>query len=245
MRVGLSSAAAPAASLAELLRACVLRGLPALELREGDAHGVHPGIGVAAAAGAREAAAAAGVSITGYRCFGCTADPRNLAAFSGALGAPLILALPGPTAARVAVAVRLAAAGADVLIATRSGITDGEAASAISQGLGLAWDADPDLEQLGTRAAALLAVAGPALRSVLMIGGGPETAMHEGRGVGELMARLALARYDGTFVLAPSTPRYRVAWDSWLGRRGGWGCGSLASDPSLVQLDNLTVQGAV
>lgn len=245
MRVGLSSAAAPGATLDELLGACALRGLPALELREGDAHGVHPGMGVAAASVARDAAAAAGIVITGYRTFAEVGDAAGLAAFGRALASPLILALPGPTTTRLAAAVRLLAAGADVLIATRSGLTDGEVASAISHGLGLAWDADPDLEHLGARTATLLDAAGPALRTILMIGGGPEAAMHEGQGVGELMARLALARYDGAFVLAPSTPRYQVAWDSWLGRRGGWGCGSRAADPSLVQLDNLTVQGGI
>ena len=40
MRLALSSAAAPDAMLEELLEAATRRGLEAVELREGDAHGV-------------------------------------------------------------------------------------------------------------------------------------------------------------------------------------------------------------
>ena len=42
--------------------------------------------------------------------------------------------------------------------------------------------------------------------------------MHEGRGVGELMARLALSGFGGMVILAPSSPRFHVAWATWLGR---------------------------
>ncbi|MFW6331581.1 MAG: hypothetical protein ACOC3J_07650 [Gemmatimonadota bacterium] len=28
----------------------------------------------------------------------------------------------------------------------------------------------------------------------------------------------------------------RVIWDAWLGRRGGWGCGSKVEDRTLVSL---------
>ncbi|HEU0077096.1 MAG TPA: hypothetical protein VFQ76_05560, partial [Longimicrobiaceae bacterium] len=43
MRLGLSSSAAPELALAELAAACGRRGLAALELVSGDAHGVSPG----------------------------------------------------------------------------------------------------------------------------------------------------------------------------------------------------------
>lgn len=240
--VGLSSAAAPDASLDGLLAACARRALPALELRPGDAHGVHPSEGTAAGLVARRAADSAGVELTGYRVLGVD-DEEALVAFGKALGAPLILSLPRDFSARLEAGARLDAAGIEVLIGIGAGDADHAAKAAVSRGLGLAWDADPSHDAVGTRGAALLELAGPALRSIRMLGGGPEAVMHEGRGVGELMARLALAGYRGAFILAPSGPRYRVAWDKWLGRRGGWGCGSKGSDPSLVQLET-TVGGA-
>ena len=43
-----------------------------------------------------------------------------------------------------------------------------------------------------------------------------------------MMRELALAGYGGSLALAPSDQRYRVVWNAWLGRRGGWGCGSKA-----------------
>src|SRR5690606_10272033 len=105
--------------------------------------------------------------------------------------------------------------------------------------LGLAWEVDPSAEDVSARIPALLRAAGPYLRHIRLLGGGPESVQHEGRGIGPLMAHLALAGYDGPLALAPSTARYRTAWSAWLGRGGGWGCGSKASDPSLVQLNRL------
>ena len=103
-------------------------------------------------------------------------------------------------------------------------------------GFEVAWDADGWGGDLGLAGARLLALAGPWLRHIRIAGGGPEAALQEGRGVGALMARLALAGYDGVLILSPGAPAYRVAWETWLGQRGGWGCGSRASDPSLVVL---------
>jgi hypothetical protein len=61
--------------------------------------------------------------------------------------------------------------------------------------------------------------------------------MQDGRGVGGMMRRLALAGYEGTLVLAPSTTRFRVAWQQWLGRRGGGsGCRSRNGDLPLARL---------
>lgn len=74
------------------------------------------------------------------------------------------------------------------------------------------------------------------LRYIRFRGGGPEAAQQSGLGVGALMARLALARFAGPLVLAPSTPKYRYIWHAWLGRAGGWGCGSKQADASLVSL---------
>ncbi|MGH7506725.1 MAG: hypothetical protein ACRELX_13785, partial [Longimicrobiales bacterium] len=76
-RLGLSSAAAPDASLDELISACARRGLAALELREGDAHGIETDDGASSSsAAAAERAAAAGVTIVGYRSTRPGRDPR-------------------------------------------------------------------------------------------------------------------------------------------------------------------------
>lgn len=211
MRLGLSSAAAPDAPLADLLEACARRGIAALELREGDAHGVRPGDPAGAAAAAAEAGAA-GVAISGYRL-----DPSPqtahaeaaLAELAAALGAPLI----------VGEAVRL----------------DGA--------VGVAWDADPLAGDVAAQGAALLERVGGRLHTIRLVGGGPETALNEGRGIGALMTQLALAGWAGTLVLAPSGRGYRVAWEQWLGRRGGTGCGSKVADPSLVQVVRRPARG--
>jgi hypothetical protein len=96
---------------------------------------------------------------------------------------------------------------------------------------------------LGDRVARLLDLFGRRLSHIRLLGGGPEAALHEGGGIGEVMGRLALSGYAGTMVLAPSSDRYRVAWQTWLGRRGGWGCGSRVSHPSLVQLSSTGAMG--
>lgn len=107
----------------------------------------------------------------------------------------------------------------------------------------MAWEADPANAPLGATAAALLSGCREALVHIRLLGAGPESAMHEGRGVGDLMARLALSGFGGMVILAPSSPRFHVAWAIWLGRRRGWGCGSRASEPSLVTLASPAVAG--
>ena len=252
MRLALSSAAAPTASLQELLDACVRRGLPALELEEGHGHGLDVGMARhEATAEARARAASQGVEIAGFRLatpLPLLADVTGLAAFARALGAPLLVPLAGgppagaagaagdewtdvPETARRLVA-RLAAAGAPV----RAVLPTIGATAADLPTLPLAWDADPSVTELSAPARVVLEDAGDRLVHIRLMGGGPEATEQEGRGVGALMARLALAGYEGTVALAPSSPRYRVIWDAWLGRRGGWGCGSHAEDRSLVSL---------
>jgi hypothetical protein len=105
-----------------------------------------------------------------------------------------------------------------------------------SAGRECAWEIDCNAFDPGDDAAEVLARLGARLRYIRLIGGGPEAVMQEGRGIGALMSRLALAGYNGALILTPSSPRYRVAWETWLGRRGGWGCGSEASDPAVVRL---------
>ena len=112
-----------------------------------------------------------------------------------------------------------------------------EAADAIAAvGLALAWDATPAETPIGAQAQTLLSAHSDRLRHITLLGGGPEAVTQEGRGVGELMGWLALSGFTGTVALAPGNPRYHVAWQAWLGRRGGWGCGSKSADRTLVNL---------
>lgn len=235
MRLGLSSAALPEASLEELLAACQRRGLEALEL--GDAAGQAAVSRLEALDGAAiaERARAAGVSISGVRSEG-DADEAAAARVASASGAPVLVAGGASGASRRERALRLGDLGVEAAVVVGGDVATDEVERILLSGGRLAWEADPGAGPLGAVAARLLRVAGESLAHIRILGGGPETAMQEGRGVGELMARLALAGYGGALILSPSSPRYRVAWETWLGRRGGWGCGGKSADPSLVSL---------
>ena len=234
MRLGLSSAAAPDADLEELTAACLRRGLAGLELRTGDAHGIAPDRSSLERAAAAAHAAAAGVVITGYRvCL--PGDPVRLARLAESLGAPILLDCEGDSEGdagartrRIPAALRLRELGAAVAIVVRGAAAAEDARAARDAGLSVAWDADPEAGSLAAQAEALLRDCAGALRHIRLMGGGPEVALHEGKGIGALMAQLALSGFDGELVLSPGSSRYYVAWESWLGRRGGWGCGSKA-----------------
>ncbi|ODT03983.1 MAG: hypothetical protein ABS52_06230 [Gemmatimonadetes bacterium SCN 70-22] len=244
MRSGLSSAAAPDAPLEALISGALRHGLAALELRAGDAHGVS-GVLAARHGAAREAvqlAEAARVAIAGYRDTGRD-DEEALVGLSRELGSPLLVDASTDLEERLARAVRLRESGAAVAVVVRGSTAAADAVVVAHRGLSVAWDADPAQGPLGATASQLLAHCSAALTHVRLLGGGPESVMHEGRGVGELMARLALSGFGGAVILAPSSTRFHVAWATWLGRRGGWGCGSHASDPSLVSLDSPPVAG--
>jgi sugar phosphate isomerase/epimerase len=236
MRLGLSSAAAPDAFFDELLAACLRSGMTGLELEAGHAHGIDVLLASPElAAAARARAASAGVTIAAFR----PEDARSarLPALALALGAPVLVPCDGAAAiaAKMPAGVEVLAvlpANGDPLAA----LDDLDTASPGGGALSLAWDADPAAGYLASSAAALLERAGRRLRHVRLSGGGPESSMQEGRGVGALMARLALAGFDGTVALAPSSDRYRVVWAAWLGRRSGWGCGSQAEERALVTL---------
>lgn len=240
MRLGLSSAAAPDATFQELLSVCQARGLGCLELGAGHAHGVEPGSARPDQAGAERAEAErAGIHLAGVRLAAADleADPGDLAAFALSLGAPLLVpagelgrAPRGLTTGLVRVVLppgRAALAALDAL--------DDDVRPASR--LPLAWDADPAAGDVSVVAGEILARAGRRLRHLRLYGGGPEAAAQEGQGVGALLARLALSGFDGSLALAPSSARYRVVWSAWLGRRGGWGCGSKAEDRNLVTLE--------
>ncbi|HEX6134684.1 MAG TPA: hypothetical protein VFZ24_12010 [Longimicrobiales bacterium] len=227
MRLGLSSAAAADVELADLVQACTQRGLSALELREEDAHGV-----AFADVPAAQTSLPAGL-IAGLYAREST-DAVRLARAAVALRAPVIVADEGTAARRVRLARSIAASGGGALPLMRGPARDWLDGVA-DQDPGYAWEVDPGITDLA-RDADLVLRAVRAPDYIRFIGGGPEAALQEGRGIGVLMGRLALAGYDGAVVLAPSSPRYRVAWSSWLGRRGGWGCGSKVADAALVRL---------
>lgn len=243
MRLTLSSEAAPDLSLAELLEAAARRGFAGVELVSGHAHGVDlrcPTVEllehVEAAGGPPRIAAFRAATPTEA----CSVEAALL---SRALRVPII-APPGELdgiALRRAERVYRALRGT-LLLAHRS---DPAAAAALGAAIretppgvfGLAWEVDPAIADLATAAQKVLDATGTLLSYVRLRGGGPEAAEQEGRSVGAFMARLALARYAGPLVLTPSTPQYLRAWGTWLGRHGGWGCGSKVADSSLVQLN--------
>jgi hypothetical protein len=247
MRIGLSSAAAPDASLDELFDACTRRGLPALELEAGHGHGLDVGDPVAAnAVEAGVRAAASGVLLSGYRvAHGDGVDPdvrgsdvEGMTSFALRLGTPLIM----PVDLALSLTRSQVADGVHLLVALPPGAAAAatldrlDAAGPVGAAMSVAWDVDPANSDVSLLAPEIMARAGWRLRHIRLLGGGPEGAAQEGRGVGSLMARLALAGFGGTVALAPSSDRYRVVWGAWLGRRGGWGCGSVAEERSLVSL---------
>jgi hypothetical protein len=239
MPLGLSSAAAPDAMLEDLFEAAARRGLGALELREGDAHGVGAEWGTSSIGRARQWAASAGVTICGFLALGPGHD-LSLARLSNALGAPVLLGGPGGLAGRLARASAIQAIGAVAAVVLRGDSAAEDAERAAAAGLMLAWEADPRMRALGDIAESLLERYPGRLRHVRLLGGGPEAAAQEGRGLGGLMRKLALAGYDGTLVLAPSAPRHLALWRNWLGRGGGWGCGSRTGQASSVHRSAVT-----
>jgi hypothetical protein len=243
MQLALSTAAAPDLALPALLDACRRRGLAGLELAAGHAHGVHSGLADAALRQIRNRAAEAGVPLLGYRVENLDeAGQPGTCRMAATLGIPLIVPLGALSAPELpALAARVAAAGAALVITHPTTVRDAARAHGLvtdgaSPAAGSCWEVRPgaDLEH---HARPVLAAAGHSLRLVRLRGGGPEAASQTGQGVGSLMAHLALARFRGPLVLAPSSPRFHQAWRAWLGRRGGWGCGSRSADATLVALN--------
>jgi hypothetical protein len=237
MELGLSSAAAPDATVAELVEACARRGLRVLELREEDAHGVRVGAERLVLAEAAALAAAGGVRIGALRVgLERAGQGADAAAAARALGCVLLAECTAAFADRLDLGRRWQAAGAPAALVVRGGGAVQEADAALAAGLAVAWDAVPG-EDLAGVAKPLLERCGERLVQVCVHGAGPEGVMHEGAGIGAVMRELALSGYGGGLVLAPSSPRYRTAWRTWLGRRRGWGCGGTGSDPLPILVE--------
>jgi hypothetical protein len=212
-----------------------------LELRAGDGHGIDArDDDRALVAQALTRAAAAGVTITAYRTDGAE-DTEQLARLSQALAAPILVSRECGIEERIERA-RAIMDGAGRALVLASGDASMWHAAVAAAGLDFAWEVDAACGDVSEDADLMLRQE-PALRYIRLVGGGPESTMQEGRGIGTLMGRLALAGYDGPLVLAPSSTRYRVAWETWLGRRGGWGCGGRSSAAELVRLPVRTVTG--
>lgn len=245
MQLGLSSAAAHDANIDALVDACARRGLGALELRAGDMHGVRADSTAEHIQAVRARAASAHIDIAGYWMAGAEGDP-GLASLGQHLGAPIISAVDEPLAVRLDRARRIGVLGAHALVGV-SGSASAWLSAVVHAGLDFAWEIDLGQYNPAADADAVLDAAGARLRYIRFVGGGPEAALQEGRGIGVLMGRLTLAGYAGPLVLTPSSARYRVAWAAWLGRRGGWGCGSRAEAADTVRLaprlPALTVEG--
>lgn len=229
MRLGISSAVAPEAEAEALVESCAHRGLTTLELRREDAHGI---IDAAAAEAVRAAAVARGVEIVGLRTD--NGDPA-MHAVARALGAPVILAGPAPLADRIAEAQALEEGGTAALVEVE-GAAEQWLDAVAPAGVAFAWTIDQTTTDPGGDLDAIRQAGLTPLYLRMAGGGGPESAMGEGRGFGSLMARLALDRYAGPLILSPGSPKYRVAWSAWLGRRGGWGCGSAGKSDGPVPI---------
>lgn len=238
MRLVLSSAAAPGATAAELADACRRRGLQGIEYTLSSEGGDEGDI-----ATLRTALAAEGVELSGILRSGLERSQIAAAAAESALaGAPVIVPAANFNWTLLPELVEVfAQAGTRLLLRHRSHpelvtelirvLGEFEAAPVI----GLAWEFRPSTDN-PQMVAQVMKIGGDQIRYVRMYGGGPEAHAQSGMGIGSVMGRLTLARFDGPLVLVPSEPRYHYVWSAWLGRTGGWGCGSKQADESLVTL---------
>ncbi|MEX2572112.1 MAG: hypothetical protein WD737_12500 [Gemmatimonadota bacterium] len=229
MRLALGSEALPESDLEDLLDASRRRGFAGVELVAGGAHGIGPTEPlVFGALRARHE------EIVAYRAADAEAATSAAGArLAGRLGAPVVSPAWRSKPGRLAKAAdHYAAAEGELLLSVPPRIAEVEAVRAEIEALdtgsiGIALDVQPmrdDLSAIQT----VLAAAGPRLRIVRLHGGGPEGAAQTGRGIGHLMAALALNRYAEVVVLTPTGKATLRMWAAWLGRAGGWGCGSKA-----------------
>jgi hypothetical protein len=233
MRLGLGSGADPDATAAELAEACARRGLHALEVSAADD---------AFASLDQFASADLGHGVTLVGILAAAAATEDATAMARRLAVPVIMDRGGDNgdnAAAVAAASVTAVANVSAVPLMRGAAE--EWLQLLPASMPFAWQVDESVPDPAGDAARLLRLgSGPVL--IRLVGGGPETALQDGRGVGALMRVLALAGYTGPLVVTPSSRRYRVAWSSWLGRRGGWGCGSSGDARTTTSLHLTGVQ---
>lgn len=218
MQLGISAEAAPGATLAELAQACTQRGLDAVEVR---------------ASASCVADEALDVRIVGVYCDDAEVTEAVMACGAAPGNGPLVLGGTQALDTRIAAARALRAQGVDAAVVV-TGPADAWMEPVRAGDCPYVWQVDESCaDPAGDAARIFDTVALP--RYIRLLGGGPEAAMHEGRGIGALIGSLAFRGYDGAVILAPSSPRFHVAWSTWLGRRGGWGCGSKADGPLALQ----------
>lgn len=99
--------------------------------------------------------------------------------------------------------------------------------------VGIAWEVRPSTDSLDDASAVLFATR-EVLGLVRLHGGGPEQRAQDGRGVGALLADLALSHYDKPIVLCPSRPETLPQWAEWLASKKSAGCGSKAEASGLT-----------
>lgn len=240
MRLGLSSASAPRASLEELITACVTRGFSALELRAGDWHGVDIALEPdGAAAAAADHAREVGVAICAYVADAGGNDLR-LARLSLALGAPLLVPNGAHALERCIALVEVGATALPLLDGDESAA---ELAAIDAAGFGIALDLHAELDDLVERMTRLQERFGTRLRHVRLRGGSTASVADEVGNIGGPVTRLPLAAYDGVLVFAPSVELEHVVRQSWLEQRDGSDRGGAADRPEEVSPGGVAAAG--
>jgi len=227
MQLGLSSDAAPDASVDELVATCARRGLAALELT------IWPGLHADQLFRSFDRQGDT-VRLTGLLSDD-TLHAQRLASLSRSTGIPIILQTAGDLHTGIRHTRTIIDYGGEARLFVR-GPAEQWLDQVVNAGLKFAWHVDDSCSDPGGDAERILQRTGE-IEYVRLAGGGPETGTQEGRGIAPLMRALALASYSGPLILTPSSSKYRVIWSTWLGRRGGWGCGSKAeSERPMVSI---------
>jgi hypothetical protein len=232
MKLGVSWSAAPELGAVDLIDACAARGMETVELSATT-------LSIEEAPELHDTAIAACVRIAGITAssFDSSAeDVLRLTSLARALHAPVIVE-QGSIPRRVLLASSILASGGDACPVVACAA---DARMVVDAGLDYVWQADPARMNISADLA-VMPSAPHSLRWIRFAGGGPESPLNDGRGVGTFMTHLALSGYRGALILTPSSQQYRVIWRTWL-RRRGWGCGS-AGDSTPVVLDTLTTAG--
>jgi len=234
MPLALTSAVAADVAAPELDEACRTRGLDGIELaldRAADAIAV-----------------ASRLAATKTRVVALRAESlpmqhvAALAEASAALGVPV--SVPSESIERRALptlARTFSAAGGRLLVgeatdlAAMTDLATAVRAAGSASSLGIAWELRPSSDRLAD-AGAILFAAGDRLGLVRLRGGGPEQRGQDGRGLGSLVADLALVGYAGPIVLCPTDPAQLPRWRAWLTSRGAAGCGH-GKDARAIDLD--------